>query len=170
LSILPDLLRPDLRLVLCGTAAGRRSAELGCYYAHPGNRFWTVLHRVGLTPRLFAPAEAADLLDLGIGLTDMNQRESGGDSGLTAAGWDAPAFLAKLDRLRPARVAFTGKKAASICLGKPTRALPYGLQDEMLAGAECRVLPSPSGSACAYWDETPWRALAASLAEDGAPL
>ena len=49
--ILPDLLQPGLALVFCGTAAGRRSAAEGAYYAHPGNLFWRALHAVQLTPR-----------------------------------------------------------------------------------------------------------------------
>ena len=31
--VLPDLLRPGLRLVVCGTAAGAVSAAKGAYYA-----------------------------------------------------------------------------------------------------------------------------------------
>src|SRR5207248_473457 len=47
---LPDQLRPNLRLVFVGTAASTRSAELGHYYAHPGNRFWHAIHEAGITP------------------------------------------------------------------------------------------------------------------------
>ena len=37
---LEDLLRPGLRLVICGTAAGTQSAAINAYYAGPANRFW----------------------------------------------------------------------------------------------------------------------------------
>ena len=77
--ILPDLLRPGLRLVFCGTAAGSVSAMRGHYYAHPQNRFWGILHEVGLTPRLLAPAEYPLLLDWGVGLTDLAKYVSGMD-------------------------------------------------------------------------------------------
>ncbi|SCB54749.1 Uracil DNA glycosylase superfamily protein [Bradyrhizobium shewense] len=53
---LPDQLRPNLRLVFVGTAASTRSAELGHYYAHPGNRFWRAIHEAGITPRRYQPA------------------------------------------------------------------------------------------------------------------
>jgi G:T/U-mismatch repair DNA glycosylase len=43
-TLLDDLLRIGLRLVICGTAAGERSAKLGAYYAGPGNKFWRTLH------------------------------------------------------------------------------------------------------------------------------
>ncbi|MFC7609612.1 uracil-DNA glycosylase family protein [Teichococcus aestuarii] len=45
--VLPDLLAPGLRLVFCGSAPGLVSAARGAYYAHPGNRFWGILHRRG---------------------------------------------------------------------------------------------------------------------------
>ena len=53
----PDLLRPGLRIVFCGTAAGTVSAARGAYYAHPQNRFWSALHASGSTPRLLQPEE-----------------------------------------------------------------------------------------------------------------
>jgi TDG/mug DNA glycosylase family protein len=36
---LPDYLALDLRVVFCGTAVSARSAEVGGYYAGPGNEF-----------------------------------------------------------------------------------------------------------------------------------
>jgi TDG/mug DNA glycosylase family protein len=75
-----DLLRPGLRLVICGTAAGETSAKLGAYYARPGNKFWRVLHEVGLTPdRALFPSEFRELLTYGIGLTDLAKGVSGMD-------------------------------------------------------------------------------------------
>src|SRR3546814_7604122 len=55
--VLPDVLAPGLRLVFCGSAAGRKSAELGAYYAGPGNKFWPTLYEIGLTPRHFRPQD-----------------------------------------------------------------------------------------------------------------
>ena len=69
--VLPDRLAPDLKAWFVGTAAGPRSAAVGAYYAHPGNRFWRALHEAGITPRLFAPEEYPLMLELGIGLTDF---------------------------------------------------------------------------------------------------
>jgi TDG/mug DNA glycosylase family protein len=53
--VLPDLIKPGLRIVFCGTAAGNVSAARGAYYAHPQNRFWSALHAFGLTPRQLEP-------------------------------------------------------------------------------------------------------------------
>ena len=77
--ILPDRLRPGLKLVFCGTAAGRQSALSGTYYAHGQNKFWATLHRVGLTPHLFQPQEYEKLWELGIGLTDIAKHVYGMD-------------------------------------------------------------------------------------------
>ena len=66
--VLPDLLKPGLKIVFCGTAAGNVSAARGAYYAHPQNRFWTALHAFGLTPRKLRPEDYAELPQWGLGL------------------------------------------------------------------------------------------------------
>src|SRR5579885_714629 len=77
-SPLPSYLRPGLDLVLCGCNPGLFSAAIGHYFARPGNAFWPLLAEAGITPRLFRPEEDAALLDLGVGLTDVVARPSGG--------------------------------------------------------------------------------------------
>src|SRR5215470_6853104 len=106
---LPDLLAPNLRLIFVGTAAGRRSAELGHYYAGRGNRFWPTLHEVGLTPRRFEPCEFRDLLALGIGLTDMSKLGFGQDHEIPSHHFDPDGFEARMRRYRPRAIAFTSK-------------------------------------------------------------
>src|SRR6476469_6681728 len=81
---LPDQLRPNLRLVFVGTAASARSAELGHYYAHPGNRFWRAIHEAGITPRRYQPSEFAALIELGIGFTDLSKSGAGMDHQIAA--------------------------------------------------------------------------------------
>lgn len=155
--ILPDLLQPGLRLVFCGTAAGRRSAEEGAYYAHPGNLFWRTLHAVRLTPRLFAPAEYPLLPALGIGLTDLAKHHAGNDDELPRDAFDVAALQARIVRHAPRVLAFTSKAAARAALG---RAAGYGLQPERIGETRLFVLPSPSGQARGHWQLEPWQALA----------
>ena len=88
MPILPDLLSPGLKLVIVGTAAGRASAKEGFYYAGKGNRFWRVLHEVGLTPIELQPAECGRLLHYGIGLTDLAKYASGMDADLPKGCFD----------------------------------------------------------------------------------
>ena len=155
--IVPDLLAPNLRLVFCGTAPSRASAAARAYYARPGNRFWPTLHRVGLTPRRFQPHEYAELLALGIGLTDLCKAHSGNDDELPDDAFDVPAFVRKVNRHQPRWVAFTSKNAAQAFLA---RKVAYGVQPEMIGATRFFVLPSPSGQATRFWDEQVWRELA----------
>jgi TDG/mug DNA glycosylase family protein len=167
---LPDLLAPNLRVIFVGTAAGRRSAELGHYYAGRGNRFWRTLHEIGLTPRLLEPREFGGLLPLGIGLTDMSKLGAGMDHQIAKHEFDPKQFEHNVRRYHPRTIAFTSKKAASIWLGKAARrAIAYGRQLERPTDfPEVFVLPSPSGAARSYWDIAPWQALANWIRTAGA--
>ena len=163
---LPDQLQPNLCLVFVGTAAGQRSADLGHYYAHPGNRFWRTIHEVGLTPRRYQPREFADLLVLGIGFTDMCKHGAGMDHEALKAGVDVAGFAAKIRRYRPRIVAFTSKKAASLFYDKPTALIALGRQPPRSGFPEMFVLASPSGAASGAWTITPWQELADHLRKE----
>jgi TDG/mug DNA glycosylase family protein len=154
--ILPDVLRLGLRLVFCGTAAGKRSAAERAYYAHPGNMFWRALFEAGLTPRQLAPAEFLQLPDYGIGLTDLAKRHVGNDNELPQDAFDVPALIAKIEHHAPRVLAFTSKHAARALLD---RTVNYGLQTQTIASTQLFVLPSPSGQARGHWNLQPWRAL-----------
>ena len=164
-DVLPDVLGPGLRIVFCGSAAGAASARARAYYAGPGNRFWPTLHRTGLTPRLLAPAEFRAVLDHGIGLTDLCKTESGSDAGLSGRGDDAAALAANIARHRPSVLAFNGKRAARVFLGAET--LDYGAQRTCIGATAIHVLPSTSGAASRWWDETHWHRLAAAVRRAG---
>jgi len=161
--ILPDVLEPGLRLVFCGTAPSRASMKARAYYAHPGNLFWPTLFAVGLTPRLMAPAEFSELPRFGLGLTDLDKTEWGADSELSRDAFDVEGLRAKLRRFRPRALAFTGKTAAGSFLGH--RVAAYGRQVEEFEGVILFALPSTSGRARAYFDQAPWRAVAAFVAK-----
>ena len=170
--VLPDLLAPDLKLVFIGTAASAASAKAGAYYAHPGNLFWPTLYKAGMTPRLFFSTEFAQLLDLGIGLTGIAKTATGSDAEIPDDAWDAAAVLEKITRYRPRYVGFTSKTAAASTLG--LKKVDYGLLSQLalpeisrqgLGDTRLFVLPSPSGRARGYWDETLWLALAQLVAK-----
>jgi len=161
--ILPDVLAPGLSVVFCGTAPGTRSAREGAYYAHPGNHFWRTLFAIGLTPRLLAPAEFRDVLQFGIGLTDVAKHHFGSDAELPRSAFDAAALQRKLARYRPRIVAFTSKNAARAGLAPGSRIPDYGEQSVTVAQTRVFVLPSPSGQARGFWDVAPWHELAATI-------
>ena len=163
MPVLPDVLEDKLKIVFCGSAAGRVSAARGAYYAGPGNRFWPTLAAAGLTPRLLRPEEFREITRYGLGLTDLAKEASGADSELPAAADDSAGLEARIRRHAPRFLAFVGKRPAQVFLG---RGVDSGLQPERLGTTRIFVLPSPSGAARRYWDEAPWHHLA-GLATEG---
>lgn len=155
--LIRDVLAPGLRVVCCGTALGKQSAQVGAYYAGRGNRFWATLHEIGLTPVVLHPDDYMRLLDYGIGLTDICKTRSGSDEEVGPDGFDVPRLIAELERYSPAWIAFNGKNAARAALG---RSVEYGEQPQALGGVPAFVLPSTSGAARGYWDVSMWRDLA----------
>jgi TDG/mug DNA glycosylase family protein len=160
-DILADLLRPGLKLVICGTAPSTRSAAIGAYYAGPGNKFWRTLHAIGLTPRLFAPEEWRSLDALDIGFTDLVKRHSGMDKDLPRGSFDAERVRASIEHHKPAVLALNGKTAAKAFLDRP--GVDYGQQDAVIGRTRIWVLPSTSGAASGAWSITPWQDLARQL-------
>lgn len=158
--VLPDVLAPGLKIVFCGSAAGRVSALKGAYYAGPGNKFWPTLHAVGLTPRLLAPGEFPLAPTFGFGFTDMTKTASGADADLPRGSDDPQALRRKIARFKPRVLAFVGKRPARVFFG---RAVDYGVQAERIGRTAVHVLPSPSGLARGAWDAGWWRALADSV-------
>jgi double-stranded uracil-DNA glycosylase len=158
---LPDQLWDNLQLVFVGTAASTRSASVGHYYAHPGNRFWRALHEAGITPRRYQPAEFRALLELGIGFTDLSKSDAGMDHQISRQSFDVIGFRTKIETYRPKTVAFTSKKAASLFYKRPTNLITLGRQPSESGFPDVFVLPSPSGAASGRWTLQPWRDLAA---------
>ena len=158
--VLPDRLKPGLKLVFCGTAAGRQSALQQAYYAHGQNKFWKTLHEVGLTPHRFAAQDYEKLWERGIGLTDIAKYAFGMDHQLPegALGPEAVAALqARIRKVKPAILAFTSLNGGRKVMGKNAVA---GEQPEQLGETRVFILPSPSPLADNHWDIKPWHALA----------
>ncbi len=162
--ILPDLLAPGLRLVVCGSAAGERSAKAGAYYAGPGNYFWAVLNRTGLTPTVLRPAEFSHLIAHGIGLTDIVKSRFGSDSILRSRDFDRAGLLARIEIHQPRVLAFNGKRAACAFFGAQTE---YGYQHRRDIGrTRIYVAPSTSGAARGFWNEEFWHEIARALSDN----
>lgn len=156
-AVLPDVLAPGLRLVVCGSAAGRVSAARGCYYAGPGNKFWRTLARVGLTGEVLPPSAFARVLEFRIGLTDLVQDQSGGDHEIDFTRAGRRALREKMLRFQPAVLCFNGKRAAREFFGRPVE---IGLQQESIGATRCFVACSTSGAAAASWNPGVWQDLA----------
>lgn len=149
--ILPDLLRPNLSVIFCGTAAGTVSAEAEAYYAHPHNKFWSILQEIGLTPIKLKPYEFSRLLDFKIGLTDLVKDAHGNDGVVRrATAADREALRTKIETLKPSFLAFTSKNAGKQFLGGTISLGPQ----LPIKGTKVFVLPSTSLAARWQWAET----------------
>jgi TDG/mug DNA glycosylase family protein len=162
--VLPDVLCPGLRLVICGSAAGAVSAARGAYYAGPGNKFWRILAETGLTPRQLDPSEFFDMPRFGIGLTDIVKTASGNDVDLPRDADDVSGLIERIRLIRPGVVAFNGKRAAAVFYGVRTATLVYGAGPPRPDFPPVWVLPSTSGAASRAWTREPWHALARAVA------
>lgn len=161
--ILPDRLKLGLKLVFCGTAAGRQSALQQAYYAHGQNKFWKTLYEVGLTPTLFLPHDYEKLWELGIGLTDIAKYSFGMDHQLPgdALGPEAVAALeVRIRKVKPAILAFTSLNGGRKVMGANASA---GEQSDRIGGTRVFILPSPSPLAANHWNIKPWRDLAKAV-------
>src|SRR2546428_6802031 len=74
----PDVVRPGLDVLFVGINPGLYSGAVGHHFARPGNRFWKALHGAGFTPRLLSPFEEVELLDHGVGITNIVERATRG--------------------------------------------------------------------------------------------
>jgi TDG/mug DNA glycosylase family protein len=156
---LPDLLRPGLRLLVCGTAAGRASAAR---YAERGNRFWRVLHEVGLTPTELRPGDHALLLEARIGLTDLAEYVAGEDAALPPNAFYSAGLRDVVEAIKPRALAFNGKTTARLFYRGGAYRLSYGRQAERIGETAVHVLPSTAATS-AFWSIEPWRGLARDL-------
>ena len=159
---IPDVIAPGLRVLFSGINPGLYSAATGRHFARPGNRFWPALYRSGFTPRLFRPEEQAELLGLGLGITNVAPRATARADELTAQELrdGGQELLAKAVRMRPAWLAIVGVTAYRTAFGPPRATV--GPQDLTAGRTRLWVLPNPSGLN-AHWS-------AQTLAEEFARL
>jgi double-stranded uracil-DNA glycosylase len=159
---LPDVAAPGLRVLFSGINPGLYSAATGYHFARPGNRFWPALHRSGFTPRQLDPSEQEQLLELGLGITNIAARATARADELAAAELREGGRLlrAKTEFLAPRWLAIAGVGAFAAAFGR--KKVIVGPQDLALGQTRVWVLPNPSGLNAHY---TP-----ATLAEEFARL
>lgn len=142
---IPDLVRPDLAVLLCGINPSLWSGAVGLHFATPGNRLWPALHAAGWTPRRLQPWEVDDVLAAGLGITNLVARATARADELTDD--ELRAGLATLealaDRVQPRWVAFLGLSAYRVATGE--RRATVGPRAQTIGGARVWLLPNPSG-------------------------
>ena len=97
----------------------------------------------------------------------MSKLGAGMDRQIAKHEFNRDRFVETIRCYRPRAIAFNGKKAASIWLGrKRTEAISYGRQPPMMPDfPDVFVLPSTSGAARSSWSIAPWHALAVWAAQ-----
>jgi TDG/mug DNA glycosylase family protein len=146
----PDVTAPGLRVLFCGINPGLYSAATGHHFARPGNRFWPALHRSGFTGRLLAPSEEKELLDLGLGITNIVDRATARAEELTADELvgGGKKLAEKVRQLRSGWLAVIGVTAYRTAFAQPRAAL--GRQQITIGDTPVWVLPNPSGLNASY--------------------
>ena len=142
---IPDVLVPRLDVVFCGINPGLWSGATGHHFARPGNRFWPALHRSGFTPRQLAPAEQEQLVEYGLGLTNLAARATARADELTAEELRAGAevLTGKLRDREVRWLAVLGVTAYRVAFGVPKAVV--GEQPVTFGSTRVWVLPNPSG-------------------------
>ena len=149
-TTLPDIIGPGLRVLFCGINPGLWSGAVGHHFARPGNRFWKALAASGFTRTVLSPADERQLLDVGVGITNLVPTATRSAAEVTAT--ELRAGVAKLKRKvrrwHPAAVAVLGLDAYRTGFG--ARSVIIGRQPEAISGAQLWVIPNPSGIQAHY--------------------
>lgn len=149
--VVPDLVGPDLRVLLVGVNPSLWSGVTGAHFGRPSNRLWTTLHLAGFTSRRLHPTEARELLGAGVGVSNLVPRATARADEVTADELRAgPRRIEALGRRwRPRWVAFLGLGAYRTAYGVPRAAV--GEQAGVLVGGRpVWLLPNPSGLNASY--------------------
>jgi TDG/mug DNA glycosylase family protein len=144
MKTLPDYLRKGMKLVIVGCNPSESSVRAGHYYAGRNNLFWPTLFESGVVPEPFDYPDDRRIIEFGIGLTDLVKRPTKGVEELKREDYAEGRIVLsqKLEEFSPRVVAFNGKMTYEQF---SQRKCNYGLQKQLLYGAQVYVLPSTSG-------------------------
>jgi double-stranded uracil-DNA glycosylase len=139
---LPDIVGPDMRLLICGLNPSLYAADAGVNFARPGNRFWPAALASGLVSHDRDPWHA--LAHHGIGFTDIVKTATPRADSLRAddyrRGLERLSWTVRL--LRPGAVCFVGLAGVRAALDPRAVAGP---REGGFAGAPAYVMPNTSG-------------------------
>ena len=140
--MLPDLVRPDLRVLVCGYNPSLYAADTATPFGRPGNRFWPAALAAGVVTRDRDPWHAVRAHD--VGWTDLVKRATVAAKELTTD--ELRAGLARVERLcewlRPRAVCILGVQGWRALVDKKAQ---VGWQPQPLGGSPVYVMPNPSG-------------------------
>jgi TDG/mug DNA glycosylase family protein len=139
---LPDIVGPDMGLLVCGLNPSVYSADVAVGFGRPGNRFWPAALAAGLVTVDRDPRHA--LVHHGVGMTDLVKRATPRADELSKD--EYADGVARLDRLcawlQPEAVCMVGLAGWRVAVNRKAVA---GWQEENLGGRPVYVMPSTSG-------------------------
>jgi double-stranded uracil-DNA glycosylase len=149
-STIPDIIGPSLRVLFCGVNPGLWSGAVHHHFARPGNRFWKALAASGFTETVLSPYEERQLLDVGIGVTNLVRpaTRSAAEVGPDQLRRGVVNLKRKVRRWRPHAVAVLGLEAYRTGFERPGATI--GRQPDWVNGAQLWVVPNPSGIQAHY--------------------
>jgi len=140
-----DIIAPGLDVLFCGINPGQSTAHQGFHFAHPGNRFWKVIHLAGFTRQQLKPEEEQRLMETGCGITMLVERPTVQASELASEELRQGGLrlTEKVMHYQPAALAILGKEAfrRAFKQGK----VEWGKQPTGIGETQVWVLPNPSG-------------------------
>lgn len=150
-ATVPDLLGDSPRLLIVGINPGLLTAARQTHFCHPSNRFYPALRRAGIidweldADKGITPEQRRDLIDKGVGITNLVPRATARASELSAEELREGRFrlAATVRDLTPAVVAVLGVTAYRTAFSRPGTQL--GEQPVDLEGSALWVIPNPSG-------------------------
>jgi TDG/mug DNA glycosylase family protein len=142
---LPDVIAPNLRVLFCGINPGLYTAAVGHHFARPGNRFWPALFKSGFTARLVLPFEERELLDYGLGISNVVPHATATAAELTKEDFIAGGRMlaSKVKKYQPRILAVLGVGAYRTAFANPKAVI--GEQSARIHSTRVWVLPNPSG-------------------------
>ncbi|MEY2450685.1 MAG: double-stranded uracil-DNA glycosylase [Acidimicrobiaceae bacterium] len=139
---LPDVVGPDMRVLVCGLNPSIYAADAGVGFARPGNRFWPAALAASLVSVDRDPWHA--LRHHRVGFTDMVKRATVGAAELSTD--EYRSGFARLERvaawLEPEVVVFVGLAGWRAAVDRKAVA---GKQARTVGGRPVYVMPSSSG-------------------------
>lgn len=140
-----DIIAADLNVLFCGINPGQSTAHQGFHFAHPGNRFWKVIHLAGFTRQQLKPEEEQRLTETGCGITMLVERPTVQASELAADELreGGQRLMEKVMHYQPAALAILGKDAFRRAFKQSK--VEWGKQPTSVGKTQVWVLPNPSG-------------------------
>merc|ERR1719410_979757 len=145
--LLPDVITPDLDILIVGINPGLYAAFKQHHYAGPGNHFWKCLFLSGLVPRPMNAENDKELLSFGIGFTNIVERTTRANQELSRQEIEegAKKLIEKIREFNPKIAVFNGKGIYEVFSGE--KEFIFGKQPQKIADTETYAWVMPNSSA-----------------------